>query len=421
MAIGVTAMGKGDSLAVVSKEAFSESAVYLPLPGDVSPASSTILGDSSAERIFYKWGITLRGDGPTSPNVKYFQSPAVNPPFHLWSIVNKGTPNAGHPMIIDFDTPAKRVGLALIFPPETATVSAFASSGKLLGTVPGGQSPSWKGLESTGVEGISKLVIDYGESSLEEQIDDLVVDFVPGTPVFELYIPQVGDGLATADGQSVSLRTVLRISNLQEQIPGNNGHIGGSVDFFDNGGDPLFLQIAGTTVSSVLFSLEAGETVALETAGSSSPAAVGYARIRAEGPVGATSEFTVRDEEGKILTEAGIAAVTPVLRGLGGVVSDSSAAVQTAIALVNTSDTETSTVRITVSGSDFTETAPVVLEPGSHAATFLDELFSTLPAKFSGTVSVSSGVPIAAITLRTRDGLPLSSLGLDSLELSNTR
>jgi len=422
MVMGLAASGKGQSLAVVSKDVFSESAVYLPLPGDVSPASTTIVDDSSAEKILYKWGITLRGDGPTSAKVKYFQSPAVNPPFHLWSIVNRGTPNAGHPMIIDFDTPAKRVGLALPSAPETSIVSAFGSSGRLLGTVPGSQLSSWKGLESTGGDGISKLVIDYGESSLEEETDDLVVDFVSGPPVFELYIPQVGDGLGTADGQSVSLRTVLRISNLQEEfIPENKAHIGAIVDFFDNGGQPLFLQVAGTTASSVVLSLDPGETVAVETPGSSSPVAVGYARIRAEGPVGATSEFTVRDEGGKILTEAGIAAVTPVLRGLGGVVSDSSQLIDTGVALINTSETEASSIRIVLSGSGFEQGAPLVLEPGQHLAIFLREWFPTLPATFNGTLSVSSGVPIAAITLRTRNGLPLSSLQQDSLELAKIR
>ncbi len=423
MVMGVTASLEGQSLVIVSEEAFSESAVYLLLPWDVRPWDTTIVPESSAEKIFYKWGIMFRGDGPTSPEVSYVLSPAITPPVNLWEIVNRGTPNAGHPMIIDFEIPAKRVGFVLKGKPETPiVVSAFASSGKLLGTATGSQLSGWKGLESTGAEGISKLVIDYGESSREEEIDDLVVDFVSGPPVFEVYIPQVGDGLATVDGQSVSLGTVLRISNLQEEYtPENRARIGAVVDFFENDGAPLFLQLGGTTASSsVLLSLDAGETAVIETKRSSSEAVSGYARIRAEGPVGATAEFTVRDEEGKIVTEAGIAAVTPVLRSLGGVVSDSSGSIDTGVALVNSSENEASSIRIGLSGSGFNQTADVDVEPGHHVAMFLRELFPTLPATFNGTLSVSSGVPIAAITLRTRNGLPLSSLQLDSLELAKT-
>ncbi len=108
---------EGD-LNIVSPEAFSEAAVFLPLPSDVPPEASAVVPGSSAARIFRKWGVTLTGSGSTAPVIKWLPGIGVNPPFNFWSIVNSGSPNSGEPMILDFDIPAKRVGFRLHGEPE---------------------------------------------------------------------------------------------------------------------------------------------------------------------------------------------------------------------------------------------------------------------------------------------------------------
>ncbi len=431
LAVGSTAFGQDDGLIIVPSEAFSEAAVSLPLPGDVKPSLTTIVPNSSADRIFYKWGITLRGSGSTLPIIEHVPNMgSINPPFDSWRIVNSGSPNAGRPLIIDFDIPARRVGFDLASDPEGTTVSAFDSNGVLLGTIDGNQLGRRKGVESTGMKGISKLVIDYGDVAQEETIYDLVVEFVSGPRAFELYIPQVGDGQVLGDGHLTSLKSVLRISNLQPILGGYPpaGRIGGRVDFFDSDGQPLGLYVSSvgqmavtTSLTSIEFSLDPAETLVISTGGGSDPMASGYARIRSEGPVVATSEFTVLDAEGKITTGAGISAVGPVLRSMGAVASSLEASFDSAVALVNPSEGETANVRIIlVFESDFAETKEVLLEPGQHVARFMRELFPSLPEEFEGSLIISADTPIAATTLRTRDGLPLSSLQLDSLELASS-
>ncbi len=280
------------------------------------------------------------------------------------------------------------------------------------------------GLESTGVEGISKLVVDYGDTSGAEEIDELVVEFVSGPPSFELYMPQVGDGRAVVNGQPVSLASVLRISNLRNEIgpgPTTDGVVEGVLEFFNDQGQPLLLDLdRDSETSFVEFSLDPGETLVVRTGGTSDPAKSGYARIRADGPTAATSEFTVLNGAGDILTEAGISAVEPVLRSVGGMASNLESSLDSAVALVNPSSEETVTVRVRISGAGFDQTENLSLEPGHHVAGFIRELFPSLTEALEGSVSISAGVPIAAAILRARDGLPLSSLQLDSLELAAT-
>ena len=177
----------------------------------------------------------------------------------------------------------------------------------------------------------------------------------------------------------------------------------------------------GGSADSVEFALDPGETLVLRTDGSSGPAVSGYARIRAGSPVGATAEFVVLDEERGIVTEVGISSVEPVLRSIGGTTSNFAASLDSAIALVNPSPGEhPAEVRIRALGAGFDEVAMVYLAEGQHMARFMRQLLPMLPEDFDGTVSISAGVPIAATSLRTRNGLPLSSLQLDSLEYSNT-
>lgn len=164
------------SLIVVPAEAFSEAAVVLPFPLEVSPSSTSVAPGSSAERMFEKWGITIRGDG-TVPIVEYSSAGLLTPepPNHLWSIINEGVPNAGHPLTIEFARPARRVVLGLPKVREGSLVSAYDSNGQLLGTVDAGVLTAsymlavGNGLESTGPHGISKLVIDYGQEEESEE------------------------------------------------------------------------------------------------------------------------------------------------------------------------------------------------------------------------------------------------------------
>lgn len=401
--------GQDEKLIVVPPEAFSEAAISLP-PRSGFLSDSTIAPFSSAERIYSKWGITLRGRGSTVPTVRLVM-PSVNP-FFNWSIFNSGSPNAGQSMIIDFDIPVRRIGFFL-WPPgaESKTLSAFDSIGELLGTIDASEESGWIGVESAGVQGISKLVIDYGDSEREEEIGDLVVEFVTGAHSFTVYLPQIGDGQAIVGGQPVSFQTAVTVSNLQETA------VSGSLQFFDSQGNPMALAIIGGVEDSLFeFVLGPSETIDLTTDGSSNPVASGYAVIRTEGPVAATAGFTIVDQAGEILTAAGISASEPSFRMVGPVAAQLESDLNSGVALVNTSE-ERAPVRVLITGANF-ESVELDLEAGEHLAMFIRELFPSLPEEFQGTITIASTALIAATILRTKNGLPLASFQLDSLEQS---
>ena len=116
-----------------------------------------------------------------------------------------------------------------------------------------------------------------------------------------------------------------------------------------------------------------------------------------EMPVG-TAVFSYRNGDGVLVTEAGVGAAELVSRGR---VFADEVGTRTGLALVNTS---AATVPVTLTlrdgaGSQVGQQT-LMLGPGQHSASFVDELFGAQAADFRGNVTFESASGLGAITLR---------------------
>ena len=116
-----------------------------------------------------------------------------------------------------------------------------------------------------------------------------------------------------------------------------------------------------------------------------------------EMPVG-TAVFSYRNGNGVLVTEAGVGAAELVSRGR---VFADEVGTRTGLALVNTG---TASVPVTLTlrdgaGSQVGQKI-LMLNPGQHSASFVDELFGAQAADFRGNVTFESASGLGAITLR---------------------
>ncbi len=127
---------------------------------------------------------------------------------------------------------------------------------------------------------------------------------------------------------------------------------------------------------------------------------VGYGEVRLESgtgiPVG-TAVFSFTNGSGVLVTEAGVGAVAPMMRGR---VFVDEVGTRTGVALVN-AETASQVVNLTLRDATGTTvgTESLVMNPGEHLARFADELFRTTPG-FVGSLTFESGAGLGAITLR---------------------
>ena len=137
---------------------------------------------------------------------------------------------------------------------------------------------------------------------------------------------------------------------------------------------------------------------------------VGYSTLRLESgtgnPVG-TAVFSYTNGTGVLVTEAGVSAVEPVMRGR---IFVDEVGTRTGVVLVNP-EAASQVVNLTLRDANGTTVGEesLVMDPGEHVARFADELFGTTPG-FEGSLTFESGAGLGAITLRqstNRFGEPL--------------
>ena len=127
---------------------------------------------------------------------------------------------------------------------------------------------------------------------------------------------------------------------------------------------------------------------------------VGYSVVRLDSgsgiPVG-TAVFSFKNGDGVLVTEAGVGAVEPVMRGR---VFVDEVGARTGVALVN-AELASQVVNLTLRDANGTTVGEesLVMNPGQHVARFADELFGTTPG-FEGSLTFESGAGLGAITLR---------------------
>ncbi len=127
---------------------------------------------------------------------------------------------------------------------------------------------------------------------------------------------------------------------------------------------------------------------------------VGYSTVRLESgtgiPVGA-AVFGFRNGAGVLVTEAGVGAVEPIVRGR---IYVDEVGTRTGVALVNP-EGASQVVNLTLRDANGITVGQdsLVMNPGEDVARFADELFGTSPG-FEGSLTFESGTGLGAITLR---------------------
>ena len=227
------------------------------------------------------------------------------------------------------------------------------------------------------------------------------------------FFPQIADG-RLPDG--LHLRTAITIVGL------SNSTVTGDIRFLNNNGQPLLLELEfGEQVTwKPVASFTDNLTI---TRGDSVPARTGYAKVSSQAPITAVAAFQITNDNGVVLSETSVLS-TPARYTHSGPVSEvvpkgmvgggsAPPRYQTALAVANAA-WETNAVRIEVSGQTPVD---LELEAGEHKAVFIWELFPDLAnVDFQGWLRISSSRPTVAVLLKTKDGLPVSAVPLESLE-----
>ncbi len=128
---------------------------------------------------------------------------------------------------------------------------------------------------------------------------------------------------------------------------------------------------------------------------------VGYAVLLADAgthiPV-AAALFSVTNSSGILVSQAGVGAVEPFSSGR---IFVDQAKTETGIALVNPSS-QTASISLVLRDPSGTEVSrkTISLDAGKHLPRFVSQIFTSLPAGFSGSLTFDSTQKLAAITLR---------------------
>lgn len=140
----------------------------------------------------------------------------------------------------------------------------------------------------------------------------------------------------------------------------------------------------------------------------------GFAIVESDGPLEAAALFTVRSAQGQVVSEAGAPATDAGFIAVGS--SATEGPVDTGFAVANPSPDQPAEVRIELRDSlgALLGQTRLSLAPLGHQAVFVSQLFPGAPPDAS--VRIVSVRPVAALLLRTREGLPVSGLPLASTQ-----
>ncbi len=362
--------------------------------------------DIQAADVLGKWGLNFQNLGASVPTVRMIIAPigGADPDRVVQNPTGTGS---SLPLIVNFRYPVAKVGFYASngSASTTVTLTAFDPLGANLGSVTetGLAAEKFIGISTTSTRGMAKLLIDYGNSTEAEQIDDMIFDYV-SRPKFNTYLAQVGDAKGL-------LQTVLVISNL------TNSTAKGELRLFDDNGGPMPLKLGEETKSVFSFSLPAFSSKNLPTQAISDPVKVGYAEIESNVPVEGTAIFRIISGD-TTLSEAGVGSsvARPFVVGVAQKVV--AKGLDTGVAAVNSTG-ETVDARVKL----YDETGALVdsndldmdLGPHGHKARFLSQLFPQLAdSDFNGTLVVTSNKPMAVVIIRTIGGLAQSTLPVGS-------
>ncbi len=169
------------------------------------------------------------------------------------------------------------------------------------------------------------------------------------------------------------------------------GSVNGMLEFFDDQGASLELEIDGTTASSLPFELLKGRVSSFTTSGSG-PLKTGWARIRCDQPIVATSSFGIIREDGTVITDVGVG--ESALGTKFTIFADTIGDNNTGLALVNPNRDQAIRLQLTLRTSDGLVVAQTTIDVGplGHISRFVGELFPEVENidEFEGTLVVES-------------------------------
>jgi photosystem II stability/assembly factor-like uncharacterized protein len=219
-----------------------------------------------------------------------------------------------------------------------------------------------------------------------------VADLTQSLATDPIYFAQFADG-----GGYTSSLILLNTSTATET---------GTLQILDKDGLPLIVnQVGGTADSSFNYSIPARGVFLLRTDGSPTQTKVGWVRLTPSAgtstPVG--SGVFSYNSDGVLVSESGVPAALPTTHAR--VYVDLSQNHNTGLAIANIDASE---ARITINAfqkdgvtATGTSEGPLQLAANGHDAKFADQLFSDLPADFTGVLDISSTTPFAALTIRS--------------------
>ena len=228
-------------------------------------------------------------------------------------------------------------------------------------------------------------------------------------PDFASVIAQIGDAFLGIG----ALKTIIVVTNLTDSTAE------GQVALFSQDGSEMDLELAGAdgtapATDDVLansFSIPPRGSTIVSTPGTSDPFVQGYAIVAASVPVQSTAVFQLLDGGGVPSLEAGIAGTQETIFQSATVVRAQLGSVDTGVALANTGDTTASVdLQLVDTRNEVFGFAHIDMEPGTHTAGFVPDLFPGAPTDFAGSILIKSDVPVAATVIRTLSELVSASL-----------
>lgn len=207
-----------------------------------------------------------------------------------------------------------------------------------------------------------------------------------------LVFAQVGDG--QIPGTQRFFQTTLVLINQTAHSTS------GTIEFFDNGGNPLVVAINGVSASSFPFTLASSRTARFSTSGTGA-VKVGWAHVHSEQPISGTATFGIRDNTGRVYTDVGVeeSPVGTEFMLFADMIGQS----RTGVALANPGAVPVDVQFQLIDRNGVSKgTRQVNLPAWGHWAQYLDETFTGVSGiqEFEGSVVLTSTREFHGVTLR---------------------
>jgi hypothetical protein len=246
------------------------------------------------------------------------------------------------------------------------------------------------------VQEVRRALAEISDRSPSRRNFDLPPGYAATTSGGRLIFSHIADGAIGTSSRFYRTTFIL--------VNDSNQTASGTIQFFDNSGQPLNLSMDGKTGTSFPFSLAKGVQRRFITSGAGDLKA-GWALIETDQPVTGTSSFEIRDSSMKVYGDVGVS--ESFLGTKLTIFADTMGPnTNTGLALVNPSPTDTNNVLLELynpQGVKLVDT-PLRLGPREHTAQFLDQFFPAINniGEFEGTMVITSldNREFGGITLR---------------------